>query len=101
MQSAHGFFGFSANYKIGLPIDQQSQTLAHDGMVIDHQDSFLGDRLVLRSMVLRSMALRSLILQRMVLRFGTHAHVSLRSFVPNRKQTGHHRSSSRDALHFE
>ena len=46
---AHGFFGFAANQQIGFLIDQQRQALAHDRMIVHHQDpAFSRRRLVLR-----------------------------------------------------
>ena len=54
------FFGDAADRQIGLPVDQQGQTLAHDRMIVDHEDrapcetfdrACLADIWVLRSAV--------------------------------------------------
>ncbi len=80
----HRLFSFAADHEIGLPVDQQRQTLAHDGMVIDHQNSLLGDGLILRFRSARS---------------------CFSSFTRDRKrdweQTDHQGSPGGNSLHFE
>ena len=39
MHGAAGLFGFTANYQVSFLIDEQRQSLAHNGMIVHHQDS--------------------------------------------------------------
>ena len=41
MHGAAGFFGLTANHQVSFLIDEQRQALAHDGMIVHHQDSAL------------------------------------------------------------
>ena len=39
-------FGLAADHQIGFLIDQQRQTLAHDGMIVNQEDTLLFSPLV-------------------------------------------------------